>query len=149
MKSEENKPKDGEHEANGKSEKKAGTKHSLDDADKEKEEDSTKRTRTDDVADASEAKAARDQNGEEDKASNPTNSTIRKLVDETESPCKVLGLSNPDKASPENILALLINALVSSARISHNIFYNTMRAMIEAGYHDLSTLEKSSWEEGT
>jgi hypothetical protein len=39
--------------------------------------------------------------------------------------------------------------MLSSARISHGIAAKTVGCVIEAGYHKLDVLAKSSWEERT
>lgn len=47
--------------------------------------------------------------------------------------------------SPSTVLALLLNALLSSAQISHELAAKTVAKVIADGYHDLPTLKKSSW----
>lgn len=59
------------------------------------------------------------------------------------------GLPSPAEATPETILALVLNAMLTSARISHELAYKSVKCLIEAGYHDVNTLKKSSWEERT
>ena len=58
-------------------------------------------------------------------------------------------LKDPQQSTPETVLAHLLNALISSARMSHSIATNTLEQTLSAGYHNLETLEKSSWEERT
>jgi len=60
-----------------------------------------------------------------------------------------IGLSKPAEATPETIFALVLNAMLTSARISHELAYKSVKCLIEAGYHDVHTLKKSSWEERT
>ena len=64
-------------------------------------------------------------------------------------PLSDIGLSRPTEATPETILALVLNAMLTSARISHELAYKSVKCLIEAGYHDVHTLKKSSWEERT
>ncbi len=58
-------------------------------------------------------------------------------------------LKDPSSATPETILAHLLNAMLSSARISHAIAAKTVDCVLEARYHDIATLKQSSWEERT
>ena len=64
-------------------------------------------------------------------------------------PLSDIGLSRPTEATPETILAFVLNAMLTSARISHELAYRSVKCLIEAGYHDVHTLKKSSWEERT
>ena len=64
-------------------------------------------------------------------------------------PLQDLGLDKPNEATPETILALVLHAMLTSARISHQLAYKSVRAVIEAGYHKLETLKQSTWEERT
>ena len=64
-------------------------------------------------------------------------------------PLQDLGLDKPNEATPDTILALVLHAMLTSARISHQLAYKSVKAVIEAGYHKLETLKKSTWEERT
>ena len=64
-------------------------------------------------------------------------------------PLSDIGLSKATEATPETILAFVLNAMLTSARISHELAYKSAKCLIEAGYHDVHTLKKSSWEERT
>ena len=81
------------------------------------------------------------------KSSNPK---IDQLISQyaTELPLQHL-LKEPSSPTPETILAHLLNAFLSSARISHAIAAKTVECVLKAGYHDIATLKKSSWEERT
>ncbi len=57
--------------------------------------------------------------------------------------------SHPTEPHPETLLALVYLALLTSARISHELAYKTLKRLIEADYHKLSVLQKSTWEERT
>ena len=48
-----------------------------------------------------------------------------------------------DEATPETILALVYMAMLTSARISHVLAYETVKCLIEAGYHDVKKLKQS------
>jgi hypothetical protein len=58
-------------------------------------------------------------------------------------------LGGPTQATPETILALVYLAMLTSARINHELAYKSLQCLIEAGYHDLNTLQKSTWKERT
>jgi len=59
-------------------------------------------------------------------------------------------LNLPDSTSKsEKILALVINAMLTSTRISHRIASETVKCVVEAKYHHLEVLEESTWEERT
>ncbi|KAL8812892.1 MAG: hypothetical protein Q9200_000674 [Gallowayella weberi] len=60
-----------------------------------------------------------------------------------------LGVSNPSSPSPENIMALVYNAMLTSARIAHGLAFKSVKCLIEAGFQDIETLSKSSWKERT
>ncbi len=64
-------------------------------------------------------------------------------------PLQDLGLDKPNEATPDTILALVLHAMLTSARISHQLAYKSVKSLIEAGYHKLETLKKSTWEERT
>lgn len=64
-------------------------------------------------------------------------------------PLSDIGLSEPTSPTSETILALVLHAMLTSARISHELAYKSVRCLIEAGYHNVETLSKSSWQERT
>lgn len=64
-------------------------------------------------------------------------------------PLEASALPEPKSPTPPTLLAHLLNALLSSARISHAIASKTTGLVIEVGYANLETLEKSTWEERT
>ena len=64
-------------------------------------------------------------------------------------PLQDLGLSDPSTASPETVLAYVLHAMLTSARISHDLAYQSLKILIEARYHHLDALRKSSWQERT
>ncbi|KAL8930835.1 MAG: hypothetical protein Q9208_000376 [Pyrenodesmia sp. 3 TL-2023] len=64
-------------------------------------------------------------------------------------PLADLGLPDPSSPAPENVLALVYNAMLTSTRISHELAHKSVKCLIEAGYQDIETLRKSTWEERT
>lgn len=64
-------------------------------------------------------------------------------------PLSDMGLSQPTAPTPETILALIFHAMLTSARISHELAYKSVKCLIEAGYHDVEVLSKSTWQERT
>ena len=64
-------------------------------------------------------------------------------------PLQDTSLDEQNKATPETVLSLLYLAMLSSARISHEIAYKSLQCLIEAGYQHIETLKKSTWEERT
>lgn len=59
------------------------------------------------------------------------------------------GLIGAKESKPETILALVYMAMLTSARISHELAYKSVKCLLEAGYHDLKTLQKSTWQQRT
>jgi hypothetical protein len=47
------------------------------------------------------------------------------------------------------MLAHLYNAILSSTRISHKIAHETLKCLIEEEYHNLETLNNSTWQQRT
>ena len=64
-------------------------------------------------------------------------------------PLQDTSLDEQNKATPETVLSLLYLAMLSSARISHELAYKSLQCLIEAGYQNIETLKKSTWEERT
>ncbi|OAP63478.1 hypothetical protein AYL99_02705 [Fonsecaea erecta] len=146
---------------------KTGTKRSRDEAPKTKTtEPKTKQQKKDQVGEVKKTtvKGARDDGGKEKdrkkaspkstrdqkKLSGPHGQKIEKLLQHFGAlPLSNTDLDHPDKATPETVLALLLNAILSSTRVSHSIAAKTTALVIKAGYHKLDVLKKSSWEERT
>ncbi|KAF4309981.1 hypothetical protein GTA08_BOTSDO01938 [Botryosphaeria dothidea] len=59
------------------------------------------------------------------------------------------GLSSPTSPTPTTVLAHIINALLSSTRISHDIASRTAAVLIRERYHDLPTLRATTWQQRT
>lgn len=86
--------------------------------------------------------------------SNPVEDTVKSRTEALLSkygslPLASLGIPNPSLSAPENILALVYNAMLTSARISHELAYKSVKCLIEAGYQNIETLSKSTWQERT
>ncbi|KAL9094477.1 MAG: hypothetical protein Q9165_003327 [Trypethelium subeluteriae] len=58
-------------------------------------------------------------------------------------------ISEPSRPTASTVLAHIFNAMLTSARISHELAAKTVSCVIEAGYADVQTLKSSSWEERT
>lgn len=53
------------------------------------------------------------------------------------------------EGSPETLLAMVIDAMLKSRPISHDLSERAVKKVIEVGYHDIQKLGESSWEERT
>lgn len=79
-----------------------------------------------------------------------SNSKIHQLISQYgELPLSQTDLADADKPTPETVMALLLNAMLSSSRISHALAARTVALVIKAGYHKLDVLKNSTWEERT
>ena len=58
-------------------------------------------------------------------------------------------LPDQNKPTPETVLSLLYLAMLTSARISHELAYRSVQCLLEAGYQDIEVLKKSTWQERT
>ncbi|KAJ6439184.1 hypothetical protein O9K51_08596 [Purpureocillium lavendulum] len=54
-----------------------------------------------------------------------------------------------DWPSSQVVMVHIMNALLSSTRISHDIAHRTLKCLVNEGYYDLKTLESSSWQART
>lgn len=55
----------------------------------------------------------------------------------------------PLTASPDTVLAMVIDAMLKSRPISHDLSQRAVNKIIDEGYHDIRKLGDSSWEEKT
>ncbi|GIJ99962.1 hypothetical protein Aspvir_003976 [Aspergillus viridinutans] len=55
----------------------------------------------------------------------------------------------PPTASPETVLAMVIDAMLKSRPISHDLSQRAVTKLIDEGYNDIRKLGESSWEERT
>lgn len=75
---------------------------------------------------------------------------ITSLVDNHgELPLSSNGIPEPATPTAATVLAHVFNAMLTSARISHELAAKSVSCLIEAGYADIQTLKNSSWEERT
>lgn len=78
------------------------------------------------------------------------NAKINSLIEKYGSiPLSKTELADPSSPHAETILALVLNAMLSSARISHELAARTVDGVIKADYHKFDVLKKSSWQERT
>jgi hypothetical protein len=64
-------------------------------------------------------------------------------------PLSDVGLTDPESPTAETMLAHLYNAILSSTRISHRIAHKTLKFLVEEEYHNLRTLNESTWQQRT
>ena len=80
----------------------------------------------------------------------PRNPKLQQLLDRYGAiPLSNTELEDPQSPKPETLLALILNAMLSSARISHELAAKSVACCIKAGYHKLDVLKKSTWQERT
>lgn len=58
-----------------------------------------------------------------------------------------LALKDAKVPTSQTILVHIFNALVSLTRIGRDIAQKTLRCLVDAGYDNLETLRKSTWQE--
>lgn len=75
---------------------------------------------------------------------------INKVLNEFgRSPLHGTGLADPKSASPEIVLAMALDALIKARPISHELVQKTIKKLIEANYHEIDVLSKTTWEDRT
>lgn len=57
-----------------------------------------------------------------------------------------LGESSELKATPEVVLAMVMDAMVKSRPISHNLTWKTTNRLINEDYHNIDVLSNTTWE---
>ncbi|KAL1998648.1 hypothetical protein VTN02DRAFT_5807 [Thermoascus thermophilus] len=73
---------------------------------------------------------------------------LRRTVDDYGAlPLQGTGVREPLRPAPETLLAMVLDALLKSTRISHDLAQRAVRAVVEAGYHDVRRLRASTWDE--
>jgi hypothetical protein len=78
----------------------------------------------------------------------PSKSSITNLLDQYGSfPLAQVGLDDPDSPSSPTILAHVLNALLTSTRISHDLASRALKTLIGANYHEINTLKSSTWND--
>lgn len=78
------------------------------------------------------------------------NNKIKKLIDTYGAvPLSGYGLLDPEAPTAETVLAHLLNAMLTSARISHELAEKSVKCLVAAGWADVNKLKESSWEKRT
>ncbi|OKL58072.1 hypothetical protein UA08_06489 [Talaromyces atroroseus] len=73
---------------------------------------------------------------------------IAKIIDEYGTmPLEGLGVDKPLEPSPEILLAIVIDSMLKSTRISHNLAQQASMKVFEAGYYDIEVLSNTSWDD--
>lgn len=86
----------------------------------------------------------------ERKPANPSNPKVSALLSKYGViPLQETKLADPSRPLPDTLLALVFNAMLTSARISHELAARSVSCLIDAGYQDIHTLKNSSWQERT
>ena len=82
-------------------------------------------------------------------SSKATSPALKKLLDQY-GDLPLSGIQGIDITSssptPETLLTLLLNAMFSSARISHELAEKTLRCVVQEGWGDVKKLKESTWE---
>ncbi|KAF7596348.1 hypothetical protein BBP40_002092 [Aspergillus hancockii] len=92
-----------------------------------------------------------EENEEEDNDAAKTRSKVKRAIDQLgRAPLDGTKIAKePLTASADTLLAMVIDAMLKSRPISHDLTERTINKVIDAGYHDVHKLEGSSWEERT
>lgn len=73
---------------------------------------------------------------------------VHKIIEEFGAlPLKDAGVAEPLQATPETILAMVLDAMLKSTRISHSLAQKAVNTVIEAGYHDIKKLSQTTWDD--
>ncbi|KAL1863278.1 hypothetical protein Plec18170_000111 [Paecilomyces lecythidis] len=73
---------------------------------------------------------------------------IHKVIEEFGAlPLKDAGVAEPLQATPETILAMVLDAMLKSTRISHLLAQKAVNTVIAAGYHDIKKLSQTTWDD--
>lgn len=73
---------------------------------------------------------------------------IRKTIDEYGTvPLEGLAVDKPLEPSPEILLAIVIDSMLKSTRISHSLAQEASIAVFEAGFYDIKILSNTSWDD--
>lgn len=132
----------------GQKRKKAGPKSlSKDETKKEDAKDSI----DDDKSEPKPAKKKQKQEAEPGTDNRISTATLQKIIDKYgNAPLSTYeNISDADKPTAATILAHVLHAMLTSARISHAIASRSVQALLTNNYHDIKTLSSSSWERRT
>lgn len=73
---------------------------------------------------------------------------IHKTIDEYGTvPLEGLRVDKPLEPTPEILLAIVIDSMLKSTRISHNLAEQTSMKVFAAGYYDIEILSNTSWDD--
>ncbi|KAH8425440.1 uncharacterized protein LDX57_003193 [Aspergillus melleus] len=88
---------------------------------------------------------------EEEEATDKQHPKVQKAIDQLgRTPLDGTSIAKePLTASAETVLAMVIDAMLKSRPISHDLSQRAINKLIEVGYHDIHKLGESSWEERT
>ena len=127
--------------ANGPKNKKRKSKNASGEKTKEGQAPASKKTKTEDTTTSEDSKP---------KSPAVDKSKLDALLSKYGAlPLQDTSLPNQNEPTPETVLSLLYLAMLTSARISHELAYKTVQCVIEAGYYDIGRLRKSTWQERT
>lgn len=73
---------------------------------------------------------------------------IHKTIDKYGTqPLEGLGVDKPLEPTPEILLAIVIDSMLKSTRISHLLAQKASIAVFKAGYHDINILSNTTWDD--
>ncbi|KAL1973682.1 hypothetical protein VTN31DRAFT_6317 [Thermomyces dupontii] len=73
---------------------------------------------------------------------------IRHTIEEFGSlPLEGTAVAEHLEASPEALLAMCLDVMLKSTRISHELAQKAVKTVIDAGYHDINVLGKTTWDD--
>lgn len=73
---------------------------------------------------------------------------IHKTIEEYGTlPLEGLGVDKPLESTPEILLAIVIDSMLKSTRISHLLAQKASISVFKAGYHDINVLSNTSWDD--
>ena len=121
--------------------------------DKKRTAEDVKSTEKEDQVPASKrsktAKSTSTQDGKPESSALDTSKIHNLLSSYGVHPLQNTSLPKQNESTPETVLCLLYLAMLTSARISHELAYKSLQCLIEAGYQDIEILKKSTWQERT
>lgn len=84
----------------------------------------------------------------EDEISSPIQSVITEFG---QPPLAGTSIANQDHldAAPDTVLAMVLDTIVKSRPISHDLTRKTLAHLIDEGYHHIDILRTTTWEERT
>lgn len=87
-----------------------------------------------------------------DDCDNELSSRIQSVISEFGQPplagTTLANQSNLD-ASPDTVLAMVLDVIVKSRPVSHNLTHKTISHLLDEGYHHIDILATTTWEERT